>query len=80
MRAIPPGSRQWLDRVLVSLQFFPKNLVGYSDMYAGIDCTAGPRGTERMFLDLVINPRGIMLWISAEPKEQPEILERVKRW
>ena len=34
-------------------------LVGYTDMYAGIDCTAGLRGTERMCLDLVANPQGI---------------------
>jgi hypothetical protein len=35
-------------------------LVGYTDMYAGIDCTAGLRGAERMCLDLLMNPQGIL--------------------
>ena len=27
-----------------------------------------------------VDPRGIMLWIPAEPKDQPEILQKLKRW
>lgn len=34
-------------------------LVGYTDMYAGIDCTLGLRGAERMCMDLVLEPEGI---------------------
>jgi hypothetical protein len=32
-------------------------MVGYTDMYAGIDCTAGLRGTEKMCLDMVFHPQ-----------------------
>jgi len=34
-------------------------LVGYTDMYAGIDCTMGLRGAEQMCLDLVTYPEQI---------------------
>ena len=27
-----------------------------------------------------VDPRGIMLWVSAEPKDQCGVLQRVKRW
>ena len=26
------------------------------------------------------DPRGIMLWIPAEPKDQQDVLDRVKKW
>jgi hypothetical protein len=48
-------------------------LVGYTDMYAGIDCTAGLRGTERMCLDLVINPEGILRLIDRAFEEYPSV-------
>jgi hypothetical protein len=48
-------------------------LVGYTDMYAGIDCTAGLRGTERMCLDLVSNPEGIMRLIDRVFAEYPAV-------
>jgi len=27
-----------------------------------------------------VDPTAIMLWVPAEPKDQPDVLERVKRW
>lgn len=36
-----------------------KFLVGYTDMYAGIDCVAGLRGTEALCLDMVLHPDGV---------------------
>ena len=27
-----------------------------------------------------VDPRGILLWVAAEPKDQPAVLERVRRW
>ena len=50
-------------------------LVGYTDMYAGIDCTAGLRGTERMCLDLMINPQGILRLIDRAFAEYPAVYD-----
>ena len=36
-----------------------KFMVGYTDMYAGIDCAAGLRGTEHLCMDLIMNPDGV---------------------
>jgi len=27
-----------------------------------------------------VDPTGVMLWVPAEPKDQPEMLEMVNRW
>jgi hypothetical protein len=48
-------------------------LVGYTDMYAGIDCTAGLRGAERMCLDLVNDPQGILRLIDCAYEEYPTV-------
>jgi len=50
-------------------------LVGYTDMYAGIDCTAGLRGTERMCLDLMINPQEILRLIDRAFAEYPAVYD-----
>jgi hypothetical protein len=48
-------------------------LVGYTDMYAGIDCAAGLRGTEQMCLDLVMDPEGIHRLIDRAFVEYPDV-------
>ena len=48
-------------------------MVGYTDMYAGIDCTAGLRGAEKMCLDLVTDPAGITALIEAGFSEYAEV-------
>ncbi len=48
-------------------------LVGYTDMYAGIDCTLGLRGTERMCLDLVTHPEQIKRLIDLAFAEYPDV-------
>lgn len=48
-------------------------LVGYTDMYAGIDCTSGLRGTERMCLDLVSQPEALQRLIDAAWAEYPAV-------
>jgi hypothetical protein len=48
-------------------------MVGYTDMYAGIDCTAGLRGVERMCLDLVTDPDGIKMLIEMAFSEYPAV-------
>ena len=54
-------------------------LVGYTDMYAGIDCTAGLRGTERMCLDLVTDPQGILRLIDRAFAEYPAVYAHFDR-
>jgi hypothetical protein len=51
-------------------------LVGYTDMYAGIDCTAALRGTEAMSLDMLENPDGLKRLINMVFAEYPEIYNR----
>jgi hypothetical protein len=51
-------------------------LVGYTDMYGGIDCTAGLRGSEAMCLDLLMNPQGIQELINKAYREYPEIYDQ----
>jgi hypothetical protein len=48
-------------------------LVGYTDMYAGIDCTAGLRGTGEMCLDFVLDPEGIKTLIDRAFAEYPVV-------
>lgn len=40
-------------------------MVGYTDMYAGIDCTMGLRGTEQMCLDMVEKPAQLLRLIDT---------------
>ncbi len=54
-------------------------LVGYTDMYAGIDCTAGLRGTERMCLDLMGNPAAILRLIDQAFEEYPAVYAHFDR-
>ncbi len=48
-------------------------MVGYTDMYAGIDCSAGLRGAEKMCLDLVMDPDGIAMLIEKAFSEYPDV-------
>jgi len=48
-------------------------LVGYTDMYAGIDCTMGLRGMERMCIDLVTQPEQIKRLIDLAFAEYPQV-------
>lgn len=54
-------------------------LVGYTDMYAGIDCTAGLRGTERMCLDMVERPDQLKRLIDLAFAEYPEVYRHFDR-
>jgi hypothetical protein len=51
-------------------------LVGYTDLYAGIDCTAALRGTEAMSLDMLENPDGLKKLINKVFTEYPKIYNR----
>jgi hypothetical protein len=51
-------------------------LVGYTDMYAGIDCTAVLRGAERMCLDIIMDPEGLHRLIAAAFAEYAEVYSR----
>ena len=48
-------------------------MVGYTDMYAGVDCAAGLRGSERMCLDLVVDGDGIRELIEAAYSQYEEV-------
>ncbi|MCX6867315.1 MAG: hypothetical protein NTV46_14035 [Verrucomicrobia bacterium] len=53
-----------------------KFLVGYTDMYAGIDCTAALRGAEQMCLDLIMHPDGLKNLIQTAFTEYTEVYSR----
>lgn len=54
-------------------------MVGYTDMYAGIDCTAGLVGSERMCMDLVTDPNGIHGLIERTYREYPAVYDHFDR-
>jgi len=54
-------------------------LVGYTDMYAGIDCTLGLRGMERMCFDLVSQPKELNELIDRAWREYPEVYQHFDR-
>jgi hypothetical protein len=54
-------------------------LVGYTDMYAGIDCVAGLRGAQELCLDLLENPAGVHRLIAAAFKEYVQVYDRFDR-
>ena len=53
-----------------------KFMVGYTDMYAGIDCTALLRGSEQMCLDVLMDPEGLKRLIDAAFTEYAEVYSR----
>ncbi|MDP6849177.1 MAG: hypothetical protein QGI24_10370, partial [Kiritimatiellia bacterium] len=48
-------------------------MVGYTDMYAGVDCALGLRGAEQLCMDLVMDPDGIRALIELEFDEYPDV-------
>lgn len=50
-------------------------MVGYTDMYAGIDCAAGLRGSEQMCMDLLMDPNGIHELIERAYCEYPVVYD-----
>ena len=61
----------WIRRALECAE--DRFLVGYTDMYAGIDCTLGLRGTERMCLDLMLHPQQLKELIDRAWAEYPAV-------
>jgi hypothetical protein len=56
-----------------------KFLVGYTDMYAGIDCTAMLRGTERMCFDIILQPELLKHLIDQVFEEYPHVFKHFDR-
>ena len=54
-------------------------LVGYTDMYAGIDCVAGLRGSERLCLDLMLSPDGVRRLIDRAFSEYEDVYRHFDR-
>lgn len=50
-------------------------MVGYTDMYAGIDCAAGLRGPEKMCMDLIMDPDGVHGLIARAYEEYPSVYD-----
>lgn len=54
-------------------------LVGYTDMYAGIDCVLGLRGMERICLDFLNRPEQIKRLIDTTWAEYPKVYRHFDR-
>jgi hypothetical protein len=54
-------------------------LVGYTDMYAGIDCTAGVRGAEPMCLDMIQQPEQLHALIDRVFSEYADVYRHFDR-
>jgi hypothetical protein len=82
---LPPLEVQWENRYFRAVEAMTARaldlaegrfLVGYTDMYAGIDCTAAVRGTQAMCLDLALHPEGIRRLIDLAFAEYPAVYAR----
>ena len=56
-----------------------KFLVGYTDMYAGIDCTAGLRDSGQMCLDIIMTPEPLKALIAKVWTEYLEVYNHFDR-
>jgi hypothetical protein len=54
-------------------------LVGYTDMYAGIDCTAMLRSAEKLCLDLILRPQLLKHLIELVFEEYPQVYSHFDR-
>ncbi len=79
---LPDLSVQWENKYFRTIEALTRRaleaaegefLVGYTDMYAGIDCTMGLRGMERMCLDLLTHPEQIKRLIDLAFAEYPQV-------
>ena len=85
---LPPLAVQWNGEYFQTIEALTDRalelaegrfLVGYTDMYAGVDCTAGLRGTEQMCLDLVTNPQGLLRLMDRAFDEYPAVYDHFDR-
>ncbi|MHC4543690.1 MAG: hypothetical protein ACYS9C_04115 [Planctomycetota bacterium] len=56
-----------------------KFMVGYTDMYAGIDCTAMLRSVEKLCLDLILQPQPLKHLIDLVFEEYPQVYNHFDR-
>ncbi len=86
--APPPLQVQWEGRYFRTVEALTRRglelgqgrfLVGYTDMYAGIDCTAALRGTEAMCLDMVVRPKQLQELIERVFREYPAVYDHFDR-
>ena len=84
----PPLRVQWEGRYFRAVEALTRRalemaegrcLVGYTDMYAGIDCTAGLRGAEAMCLDMVERPKQLKELIEQVFIEYPAVYDHFDR-
>ncbi len=54
-------------------------MVGYTEMYAGVDCTAMLRGAEKICLDLILRPEPLMQLFDLVFKEFPQVYDHFDR-
>ncbi len=54
-----------------------KFMVGYTEMYAGIDCTAMLRGAEKLCLDLILQPEPLKHLIDLVFEEYPQVVRNM---
>jgi len=85
----PPDLKvQWTNRYFRTVEALTRRalecgdgrfLVGFTDMYAGMDCTLGLRGMERLCLDLVTHPEAVKRLINAAFAEYPRVYRHFDR-
>jgi hypothetical protein len=56
-----------------------KFMVGFTEMYAGIDCTAMLRSAEKLCLDLVLRPESLKHLIDSVYEEFPQVYNHFDR-
>jgi hypothetical protein len=56
-----------------------KFMVGYTDMYAGIDCTAMLRSAEKLCFDLILRPESLKHLIDLVFEEYPQVYSHFDR-
>lgn len=85
---LPPIQVQWEGKYFRAIEALTRRaleqaegrfLVGYTDMYAGVDCTSGLRGSEQMCLDMVMNPGQIKKLIDLAFTEYPAVYNHFDR-
>ena len=82
LERLPDLRVQWENKYFLAVEALTRRaleaaedrfLVGYTDMYAGIDCTMGLRGMEQMCIDLMTQPERIKRLIDAAFAEYPQV-------
>ena len=85
---LPPLNVQWKGKYFTAIEALTRKaleyaegqfMVGYTDLYAGIDCTVGLRGTENVCMDLILYPELFKKLIDETFKEYANVYDYFDR-